>query len=124
MNDIKKIGIILVLVCVVLISLGQIFMKFGMNQIGSISIKDFFDNVFNISFNKFVFFGVFFYALSAALWLIVLSKLELSYVHPLISLGYVVTAISALIFLNEHLTFMRILGTVIITAGSFFVAKS
>ena len=48
-----------------------------------------------------VLFGLLCYGLGFMVWLIVLSKAEVSYAYPLISLGYVFTAILAWFLLGE-----------------------
>jgi len=64
------------------------------------------------------------YAVSIVLWLWVLSKVELSLAYPLVSLGFVVTMIFAALFLHEHITPLRIAGTLLIVAGCFCVGRS
>ena len=46
-------------------------------------------------------------------WLIVLSKAEVSYAYPLISLGYVFTAVLARLLFGEAVGLMRMAGIVI-----------
>jgi len=117
-------ALILVLVCVVLVTAGQISMKSGMNSFENISTSDFIKNIIQIVFTPLVILGILFYAIGAVLWLTAMSTLDISYMLPLISLGYVLTAIIALIFLAEKISFIGWLGIVIITFGSFLVTKS
>lgn len=64
------------------------------------------------------------YAVSIALWLIVLSKLEVSVAYPLLSIGYVITAVVGFFFLGENVTLLRVFGIALICGGLFFVART
>ena len=69
-------------------------------------------------------FGLLCYGLGFMVWLIVLSKAEVSYAYPLISLGYVFTAILARVLFGEAVGLMRISGIVITCLGVFIIARS
>ena len=65
---------------------------------------------FAIMTNPWFILGMSCYAVSIGVWLIVLSKTEVSAAYPLLSIGYVITAIVGALFLGEHVTFARIAG--------------
>src|SRR5271165_7299548 len=56
-------------------------------------------------------------------YLSALSWADLTYVLPATALSYVLMALLANIFLNEHVTVSRWLGVALITAGVGFVAS-
>ena len=64
------------------------------------------------------------YGVSIVLWLWVLSQADLSLAYPFVSLGFVVTMLFAAGFLGEHVSMLRILGTLLIVAGCIVVARS
>ena len=65
-----------------------------------------------------------FYAVSAILWIMVLSRVPLSYAYPLLALNYVlVVAISAW-FLGEAVPAQRWVGVGVIMLGFFIAATS
>jgi multidrug transporter EmrE-like cation transporter len=68
-----------------------------------------------------VFLGILLYILSAALWLVVLSQAEVSFAYPLVGTGYILVAILSKIFFNETLTFLKILGIILIAAGAYLI---
>ncbi|MEM5793319.1 MAG: EamA family transporter [Candidatus Aenigmatarchaeota archaeon] len=114
--------LIIVGICVVLGILGQLSMKKGMNEVGQIGIKDIFSKkLFSIVFQKYVFIGICFYVLGNMFWLIALSMAELSYVYPLIGTGYLITAILSWLFFGESMTFMKILGIILISLGAYLI---
>jgi len=74
--------------------------------------------------NKFVIFGFLFYLVSAASWLIILSRVDLSFAYPMISIGYIVIVILSKYIFNEPVTTLRIAGTLLVCAGVFFLLRS
>ena len=64
------------------------------------------------------------YAVSIGAWLIVLAKTEVSAAYPLLSIGYVITAIVGALFLGEHVTLTRIAGIGLICGGLTLIAQS
>ena len=74
--------------------------------------------------NKFVVLGFLCYALSAASWLVILSRVELSYAYPLISIGYILVMILSKHLFNESVTSFRIAGTLLICAGVVLLMRS
>ncbi|MCS7079346.1 MAG: DMT family transporter [Chloracidobacterium sp.] len=58
------------------------------------------------------------------LFLTLLSKLDLSYVLPVTSLGYVVTALLGAVLLGEEVSALRWLGIVAIAVGVYLVTRS
>ncbi|MCX6821757.1 MAG: EamA family transporter [Candidatus Aenigmarchaeota archaeon] len=112
----------LVFVCVGLGVVGQLVMKKGMNSIGNIGMKDIISpRIFEILLQKYVFIGLVLYVVGSLIWLVVLSQEELSFVYPLIAIGYVITAILSKLFFNESLTFFRFLGILLIFGGVYLI---
>jgi drug/metabolite transporter (DMT)-like permease len=117
----------LVLICVLAGAAGQIFWKEGMSGLGRINgtgdllqLK----TVWDIFTNKFILLGLILYAVSVFLWLGAMSTLDVSFMYPLLSLGYIVTAILAFVFIGENITLLRWAGIVVIIAGCFMITKS
>ena len=69
-------------------------------------------------------FGLLCYGLGFMVWLIVLSKAEVSYAYPLISLGYVFTAILARTLFGEAVGVTRMAGIFVTCLGVFLIARS
>ena|SRR5271157_391662 len=117
----------LVLICVLAGAAGQILWKEGMSGMGRINeMGDLLQlkTVWDIFTNKFIIFGIILYAISVFLWLGAMSTLDVSFMYPLLSLGYIVTAILAFVFIGENITLLRWAGIVVIIAGCFMITKS
>jgi len=115
---------ILLLVSVVFGATGQFLFKIGMQSYGQVSAMDAFKNLLSIIITPQVFSGFVLFGLSSVLWLSVISKSQLSYAYPMVSMGYVLTLIMSKVFLNEQVGFHRILGTILIISGVLFISKS
>ena len=123
---VKYAVLILILIDVILNVTGQLSLKYGMSKIGnfSLSLSTLPPVFLKAATNLPVLFGLLCYGLGFMVWLIVLSKAEVSYAYPLISLGYVFTAILARVLFGEAVGFMRISGIVITCLGVFIIARS
>jgi drug/metabolite transporter (DMT)-like permease len=61
---------------------------------------------------------------ATVLWLLALSGLAISYAFPLLSVGYVLVAVLARLFLAESVPPRRWLGIAIISFGVVLIARS
>lgn len=114
--------LLLVSISIILGVFGQLSMKRGMNDVGPIGLKNIFSSeIFSIVFQKFVFLGFVLYIFSSMLWLVALSQEEVSFIYPLISVGYIITAILGKFLFNENLTFFRFFGILLICSGVYLI---
>jgi drug/metabolite transporter (DMT)-like permease len=116
----------LILLDVALNVVGQLSLKFGMSKVGNFSLSlPSLTSVFSrVAVNPFIILGVFCYGMGFLIWLVVLSKAEVSYAYPMISLGYVFTALLAWQLLGEHVTAIRIVGILVTVLGVVIIARS
>lgn len=113
----------IVLICVTLGVFGQLSMKRGLNMLpGIVNIRDLFSmKIFSVVSQRYVFIGITLYILASLLWLVALSQEELSFVYPLIAIGYIFTAILSKFFFNENLTLFRFFGILLICGGVYLI---
>lgn len=116
----------LVFVSVFLGALGQVCMKKGMGYVGSVSLRlpALFASLSRMASSPFVLLGICLYAVSTVFWLSVLSKWELSYAYPMISISYILVLVFSWLFFQEKFGMARVLGVVLICCGVFLVSKS
>lgn len=112
-----------VLTSVLLINLGNLLVKYGLQQ-SSFQFNALVSSYIILFTNPFILVGFMATGLSSVFWLAALSKADLSYAYPMISIGYVITAITAWIFFQENLTLIRLAGILIICSGVFLMSKS
>jgi len=106
---------------------GGILMKIGASQIGHYQIHSFAQIIgffFKLFTNIPSLAGVSLYFLSAVTWAYLLTKLDISFVQPILALTYVVTPVLAIILLHEHVPAMRWVGILVIILGVFVVART
>jgi drug/metabolite transporter (DMT)-like permease len=123
---VKYAVLILILLDVFLNVTGQLSLKYGMTKIGnfSLSLSTVPPVFLKAATNLHVLFGLLCYGLGFMVWLIVLSKAEVSYAYPLISLGYILTAILAWALFGEALNENRLVGILTICLGVFLIARN
>lgn len=109
-------AILSILSCVILNSIAQIFLKFGMSNLDkklSLSIAF----IPSLITNAYVVFGAALYGTSFILWLYVLSKVEVSYAYPFISLSYVLVAVLGIFLLGEKISIGAWIGICLVVVG-------
>ncbi len=121
--------VIMILISVGLLSAGELLLKKGMLTINDVSLysKGIMGLVYSFTYifsNIYVFSGFFLIGISSLIWLMILSKVELSYAYPMVSIGYVLVAIFSWILFKENLSIVRWLGIAMICGGVYLISRS
>ena len=116
----------LIILGVMLNACAQLALKQGMRQIGdfAFSIENILPIGIKVALNPFVILAIFCYVVSVVVWLLVLSRVDVSYAYPLLSLGYIVTAFAGRLFFGEVLGPVRWTGILIICLGVYLITRS
>jgi drug/metabolite transporter (DMT)-like permease len=116
----------LILVGVFLNAVAQLLLKQGMVRVGSFSLDaGVMSGVLpKIVANPFVWAGMASYAVSVAVWLVVLSRSDVSYAYPMVSLGYVFATVFAWAVFHENVTPMRLLGLAVVCLGVYIISRT
>ncbi len=118
-------GIPLIIFAVMLGAMGQIVMKKGMQIYGGVvSAGSVWGQLIPILKTPQVLIGFICYAVSAVLWIAVLSNIDLSLAYPMVSLAYVVVFVASWLFLGEQISTLRIVGLLIIVSGVVVISRS
>jgi drug/metabolite transporter (DMT)-like permease len=116
----------LIILSVFINASAQLLLKAGMNRIGYFNFS--WANVGPITaqviINPFIMIGLAFYVLAVVVWLLVLSRTDVSIAYPMISLAYVVNAIAAYYLFGENLSLMRMAGIGVILLGVYLIART
>lgn len=114
--------IILALLSVSLGSVGQFLLKVGVNSIGGFSLgRNWVTSIVRTIFEIHIFCGIILFVSSMMLWLVVISKTELSKMYPIVSISYALVALLSHFFLKESLPPLRIAGIAVILVGVVLV---
>jgi uncharacterized membrane protein len=73
--------------------------------------------------NPWILLAFIFTGLSGLSWFIAMTKFELSYAYPFISLNYILVLLFAPVILNESVSTSKILGTLVIVFGIIILSK-
>lgn len=116
----------LILLGVLLNAGAQLFLKAGMGQIGhfEFSLVNAVPIGMKVMTSPPILTGLCLYVVSVGVWLLVLSRVQVSFAYPMLSIGYIVNALAANYFFGEPLTSIRMLGIFIIIGGVYLVAQS
>jgi len=116
----------LVSVAVLLGVAAQLLLKAGTNAVGRFAFS--LDNAFpvglQLALEPRILGGTGCYALSLVLWVMALSRTEVSVMYPMVSIGFALNALLAWWLLGEALSVQRVAGIVVIMVGVLLVARS
>jgi len=119
--------IIILLIGLVFEAIGVVYLSKGIKQIGDVRLArpaEMMRMIGKATVNPNVLRGVLCEALFFAALLILLSKGDVSFVWPLTSLSFVLTAFSAKLFLHEQVSPARWMGICLIMAGAALITWS
>lgn len=106
---------------------GQLLLRDGMQRVGYVGAPQLskpLQLIFHIAKTPQVLVGLTLFVISAASWLIVLSRAPLSFAYPFAGLTYVVTALFGKYVLGEPVPGLRWLGIVLIITGIVMVGRT
>ena len=116
----------LILTGVLLNAAAQLLLKAGVERVGVIGLgwNSIVSSGLRLALEPYILGGLLCYVVSVVLWILALSRGEVSIAYPMLSIGYVVTALAAWALLGESLSMVRIVGIAVIILGVFLVARS
>ena len=115
------------IVCgVFLNAVAQLLLKAGINAVGAFEFSG--ANVIPIGLRLAsqwpIIGGLACYVLSVVVWILGLSRVDVSIAYPMLSLGYVLNAFAAWWLFGEVVSLQRVVGIGIILIGVYVVARS
>lgn len=111
---------------VVLQVLGYTALSHGLRQIGAVDLNPLAMFAFGVQVfaSPWVLLGVLSLIVSLLLYLAAISRLDLSYILPIVASNYVLTTLVGWLVLGERVSATRWLGTLLVTAGVLMVGFS
>src|SRR3954467_12478022 len=111
---------------VMLNACAQLLLKAGTNSIGVFEFSR--ENIvpagWKLATEPHIVGGLACYVVSVVVWVMALSRVEVSVAYPLLSVGYVVNALAAWYLFGEAVTPMRLAGIGVIIIGVCLVTRS
>ena len=117
----------LVLANVLVGAVGQLMLKLGMTQVGRIGAEHAsrpVETLVRIFTTPLILIALPLYAGAMVLWLVAISRLDLSFAYPLLALAFVINPLLARLLLGESIPWERWLGILIICIGVVIVSRT
>jgi multidrug transporter EmrE-like cation transporter len=106
---------------------GQLMLKSAMTQVGRVGYAEVaapLDTVARALREPRMWIGLTLFAISAAFWLVVLSRLPLSVAYPALGVSYVVVVLLSRLVLHEHVPLLRWIGVLVVALGIALIGVS
>ena len=107
-------------------AVAQLLLKAGTNAVGKIHLnaQNWFSTGLKLATQLPIIGGLSCYVISVLVWIIGLSRVDVTIAYPLLSLGYIINAIGAWYFLGEVVSLQRILAIGVIIVGVILLTRS
>lgn len=121
----KPADLIVILSGVLLNALAQLLLKSGANAVGAIYGWSSMRRAAPLlALHPAILGGLACYAISVVVWVVALSRVDVSIAYPLLSVGYVINALLAMWLFGESVSLQRWVGIGVILVGVALVARS
>lgn len=118
-RNVQSVGI--VLLSVLLGAVGQLMLKSAANSMGKLELSP--QLLVTMATNPRLILAVAIYGVSAVFWLLALSRADLSFVYPFLSLTYIAVLLGSTFLFNEVINPTRVLGFAVIIGGLLIIAR-
>jgi drug/metabolite transporter (DMT)-like permease len=107
-------------------AVAQLLLKAGTNAVGIIEFGSgkLLETGLALAVQPPILGGLACYAISVVVWIVGLSRVNVTIAYPMLSLGYIVNALGAWMFLGESLSLQRIAAIGIIIGGVALLVRS
>jgi len=107
-------------------ALAQLLLKAGTNAVGEIHLTaaNWFATGLKLATQLPIIGGLSCYVISVGVWIIGLSRVDVTIAYPLLSLGYIINALGAWYFLGEAVSAQRLLAIGVIIVGVVMLTRS
>jgi multidrug transporter EmrE-like cation transporter len=117
---------VLVLTGVLLNAVAQLALKASVSDTGVINLdmQSLFTSAGSLVSNLWLWIGLICYAISVVVWILALSRVDVSIAYPMLSIGYIVNAVAAWQLFGEPMNLGKVVGIGIIIVGVYVLARS
>ena len=111
---------------IMLNALAQLLLKAGTNAVGAIHLDSghLLPTAIKLATQVPILGGLACYVVSLVVWIIGLSRTDVTIAYPMLSLGYVVSAAGAWMFLGEAVSLQRLAAIGVIMVGVALLART
>ncbi len=116
----------IILTGVLLNAVAQLALKASVKEMGVIGLN--FSSsamaFLRLASEPFLWIGLFCYGISVLVWILALSRVDVSVAYPMLSMGYVVNAFFAWQLFGEAMNPARMVGMGVVLLGVYILARS
>lgn len=102
---------------------GQLFLKLGAMQLGQVTSANALDHILSIATTPALIAGLMAYGIGAVLYILVLTRVELSVAAPAASMIYLASVLIGVLVFKEDLSIGRLVGLGLIMGGVVLVTS-
>ena len=116
----------LVMTGVLLNAIAQLALKASVSDTGIINLdmQSLLSSAGSLATNLWLWLGLVCYAISVVVWILALSRVDVSIAYPMLSVGYIVNALAASQLFNEPMGMGKVIGIGVIMLGVYILARS
>lgn len=122
----NAVSLSLIMTGVLLNAAAQLLLKAGTNAVGrfEFSLANLVPVGMKLAFEPHIMGGLACYVVSVVVWIMGLSRVEVSIAYPMLSVGYILNAVAAWYLFGESMTAQKLIGIAFIVLGVFLVARN
>lgn len=116
----------LIMTGVLLNAIAQLALKASVSDTGVISLdlQSLLSSAGTLISNLWLWVGLICYAISVVVWILALSRVDVSIAYPMLSIGYILNAVAASHLFNEPMGMGKVIGIGVIILGVYILARS
>jgi len=113
----------LLIFAIALNAFANLLMKIGATKLGSFKNLSLGEIILKFVTNQFLVIGVLFFAINIVLYIIILTKINISIVYPIwTSGGFLLITAFAVLYMKESLTLFQVIGIALVASGITLIA--
>jgi drug/metabolite transporter (DMT)-like permease len=125
----KPVLILFIIVSVLLAATAQITLKYGVDRVtkgghSGIVLSEPANSALRVAREPFVWAGLLLFGISAAVWIVVLSRVSLSFAYPFAALTYIIIVLFDRLILKVPVPGLRWAGVLLIATGIVLVSRT
>jgi multidrug transporter EmrE-like cation transporter len=125
----KPVLILFIIVSVLLAATAQITLKHGVDRVtkgghSGIVLSEPATSALRVAREPFVWAGLLLFGISAAVWIVVLSRVSLSFAYPFAALTYIIIVLFDRVILRVQVPGLRWAGVLLIATGIVLVSRT
>lgn len=117
-------NVLILLASITISSTAHVLLKKGTMTHEALHIAAGLRNLWMLATNGWVVGGLFLHVTALAVWLLALTRVDVTYAYPFLALGYLLVSVMAFFWFGEHISPQRVLGMAVIVLGLVILSTS